>query len=221
MRNIIFSVYLYCNISKVTKLGFMNSSDISKHACSRLFRSFLLLVLFLMFFDLSFGQQRGKEAPPLRERIFFGGSFGLQVGTFTSIEINPIVGVWLLPRLAVAAGPGYEYLKYQKMSTSIFSARGYMQFAVLRDIDKFIPLGLHTSIVLHAEDELLNLDADYWQTSVTRREDRFFVNSVLLGGGLSQQIGRKGSFNLLVLWVVTDSGYDLYNNPEIRIGFTF
>jgi len=180
----------------------------------------LTLAFLLVSFVSTYAQGRREEPPPLRERIFVGGSFGLQFGSYTSIEINPVVGIWLLPRLAVAAGPGYEYMKYQNVSTSIYSARGYLQFALLRDIDKFIPLGIHSSIVFHAEDELLNLDADYWG-SIARNEDRFFVNSVLIGGGISQQLGRKGSFNILVLWVITDSGYDLYNNPEIRIGFTF
>jgi hypothetical protein len=181
--------------------------------------TFMFLFILLSVVEVE-GQRTREEPPPLRDRIFLGGSFGLQLGTYTSIEINPVIGYWLLPRLAVAIGPGYEYMKYQNISTSIYSARGYMELTLLRDIDKFIPLGVHSSIVLHAEDELLNLDTEDWQ-NITSRENRFNVNSLLVGGGLSQQIGRKGSFNILVLWVVTDSGYDLYNNPEIRIGFTF
>jgi hypothetical protein len=221
MINTIFYVYLQSKLIKVTKFRLMCFIRASYRRISLILRSILVLLVVFTSLDSVYGQRRREEPPPLRERIFFGGSFGLQLGTYTSIEINPVVGIWLLPRLAVAAGPGYEYMKYQNISTSIFSARGYLQFAVLKDIDKFIPLGVHSSIIFHAEDELLNLDSDYWQTNVTRREDRFFVNSLLVGGGLSQQIGRRGSFNILVLWVITDSGYDIYNNPEIRIGFTF
>jgi hypothetical protein len=221
MRNTIFYVYLQNNLFKVTKFRFMYFNDASYSRPLKILRFTPFLFLLLLSFETTMGQRAREEPPPLRERIFFGGSFGLQLGTYTSIEINPVIGIWLLPRLSVAAGPGYEYLKYQNLSTSIFSVRGYLQIAVLKDIDKFIPLGVHSSIVFHAEDELLNLDSEYWQTSVSKQENRFFVNSLLLGGGLSQQIGRKGSFNILVLWVVTDSGYDIYNNPEIRIGFTF
>jgi hypothetical protein len=220
MRNIIFCVYLQSNAFKVTKFRYMYFNIDSYRYSSKMLRISLIVLLLISFVDFAAGQKRREEPPPLKDRIFFGGSFSLQLGTYTSIEINPVVGIWLLPRLAVAAGPGYEYLKYQNVSTSIYSVRGYMQFAVLKDIDKFIPLGVHSSIVFHAEDELLNLDAVDWG-NVHSRETRFYVNSLLVGGGLSQQIGRKGSFNILVLWVVTDSGYDLYNNPEIRIGFTF
>jgi hypothetical protein len=167
-------------------------------------------------------QKRKEPPPPLRERIFFGGSFGLQFGTYTNIEINPIVGLWVFPNLAVAAGPGYQYFndKTYNVSTDIFSAKAYIQLVLLRDIDKFIPLGVHTSIILHGEDEMLNLETEYWK-SISLSHNRFWVNSLLAGGGLSQQIGKKGAFNILVLWVLTDSGYSLYSNPEIRIGFTF
>ncbi len=221
MRNINFYVYLQSNIFKVTKFRFMYFNFDSYRGSIKLLRISLAIIILMSVFDSVSGQRPREEPPPLRDRIFIGGSFGLQLGSYTSIEINPVIGIWLLPRLSVAAGPGYEYIKYQNISTSIYSVRGYLQFAVLKDIDKFIPLGLHSSIVFHAEDELLNLDSEYWQSNIISREDRFFVNSLLLGGGLSQQIGRKGSFNILVLWAVTDSGYDIYNNPEIRIGFTF
>lgn len=221
MINTIFYVYLQSNTFKVTNFMFMYFKIDSYRCPLKLLRIFLVMFLLIASVESVAGQKRREEPPPLRDRIFFGGSFGLQLGTYTSIEINPVIGVWLLPRLSVAAGPGYEYIKYQNYSTSIYSLRAYMQFAVLKDIDKIIPLGVHSSIIFHAEDELLNLDSEHWQTNVTNREDRFFVNSLLIGGGLSQQIGKKGSFNILVLWVVTDSGYDIYNNPEFRIGFTF
>jgi hypothetical protein len=220
MIKTIFYVYLQSNLFKVTKFRFMVLLSVLYLRSYKILRTPIILCLFLFPLSVSYGQSRREEPPPLRERIFVGGNFGLQFGTYTSIKIDPVVGIWLTPRLAVAAGPGYEYVKYQNISTSIYSARGYLQFAVLKDIDKFIPLGVHSSIVFHAEDEILNLDSNYWG-NVAKGEDRFYVNSLLIGGGLSQQIGRKGSFSILVLWVVTDSGYDIYNNPEIRIGFTF
>ncbi len=49
--------------------------------------------------------------------------------------------------------------------------------------------------------------------------ERVNVNTVLGGVGISQQIGRRSAVNLMFLWVLDDSGYNLYNNPEIRISF--
>lgn len=196
-----------------------------KRAQTELIQILKLLILSIVLLSSSislFGQRKKDAPPPLRERIFFGGSFGLQFGNYTNIEINPVVGLWVLPNVAIAAGPGYQYFSdsYYDMSTSLFSLKAYGQVVLLRDLDKFIPLGVHTGIVFHIEDELLNLDTEYWK-NVTARPERFWLNSVLVGGGLSQQIGRKGSFNILILWVLNDSGYQIYDNPEIRIGFTF
>jgi hypothetical protein len=179
------------------------------------------LILISSNYEL-YGQKARETAPPLRERIFFGGSFGLQFGSYTNIEINPVIGLWVLPKVALAVGPGYQYFSdnYYNLSTSVFSFKTYGQFVLLRDLNDFIPVGIHTGIVLHLEDELLNLESEYWQ-NVTNGSDRFWLNSLLIGGGLSQPLGKKGAFTILILWVLNDSGYQIYDNPEIRIGFTF
>jgi hypothetical protein len=184
-----------------------------------------LIIILIMLLSLNcqlLGQKVRETPPPLRERLFFGGSFGLQFGSYTNIEINPIIGLWVLPKVALAVGPGYQYFSdnYYNISTSVFSFKTYGEFVLFRDLNDFIPVGIHMGIVFHLEDELLNLESEYWQ-NVTTGPDRFWLNSLLLGGGLSQPLGKKGAFTILVLWVLNDSGYQIYDNPEIRIGFTF
>ena len=166
------------------------------------------------------GQNVRPEVPPLRERMFFGGSFGLQFGTLTNIQVSPIVGLWLLPRLAVAAGPNFTYYKYYDDKTTMWGGKGYTQFVLLRDLNNVIPVGIHTGIFIHLEDELLNLESVYWRNP-PYASDRFTVNTLLLGGGLSQQLGRRSSMNIMVLWALQDSGYAIYDNPEIRLSFNF
>jgi len=185
-----------------------------------------LLIFFamtLLFFTAS-GQKVKKEAPPLRERIFFGGNFGLQLGTITNINLSPIVGLWVLPRLAVAAGPYYTFYKDPQGRTDIYGGKAYIQFVVFQDLNKFIPLGSNTGLFLHLEDECLSLNSGYWKNVVTP-PDRFVINTLLGGVGLSQQIGKKASLNIMVLWSLLETdpemGSRIYSNPEIRIGFTF
>jgi len=181
----------------------------------------ILLILFALNTDL-YSQRKKETPPPLRERMFFGGSFGLQFGSYTNIEINPIIGLWVLPKVALAVGPGYQYFSdnYYNLSTSIFSFKTYGEVALIRDLNNVFPVGIHMGIVLHIEDELLNLESEYWQ-NVTTGPERFWLNSLLVGGGISQPLGRKGAMTILILWVLNDSGYMIYDNPEIRIGFTF
>jgi hypothetical protein len=178
-----------------------------------------LVILFFSFSILS-GQESDKEIPALKDRLFYGGHVALQFGTITNIEIAPIIGLWVLPKLAIAAGPSYIYYKDMYGANDIWGGRTYAQYVIIRDVDKFIPLGVHTSLCLHLEDEMLSLDSRLKDSnSVSGR--RFMVNTVLGGLAISQQIGRRSAINLMILWTLNDPGYQVYSNPEIRIGFAF
>jgi len=186
-------------------------------------------VLILLCYAYSFNeyiviaQEKKNDRPPFKERLFWGGSFSLQLGTLTDIQIAPVTGFWILPRLAIAAGPNYRFYKFMGEQTDIYGFQSYLQLIFLKDIDKFIPIGSHTSIILQVEDELLSLESAFWKraTYTAGESKRFYVNTPLAGVGLSQQIGRRAYINFVVLWALADSGYALYNNPEIRISFIF
>ncbi len=162
-----------------------------------------------------------EESPPFKERLFFGGNFGLQFGTITDIQVSPVIGLWVLPRIAIAVGPDYRYIKDRYDRTSIYGGKAYLQFVVIQDLNSFIPMGVHTGIFLHIEDELLSLKSSFWKFPLPYTSDRFYVNTVLAGGGISQQIGRRSSLNFMVLWALNDSGYNIYSKPELRISFSF
>jgi hypothetical protein len=83
-----------------------------------------------------------------------------------------------------------------------------------------VPLGSHTGIFLHIEDELLSLKTSFWKYP-PYTSDRFYVNTVLAGAGISQQLGKRASLNFMVLWPLNDSDYEIYNKPELRVSFTF
>ena len=182
--------------------------------------SCLLLILLFVSFSVIYGQETRKDTPPLKERLFYGGSFGLQFGTITDIEFSPIIGIWVLPRVAVAAGPDFRYFKDPWDHTTIYGGKSYIEFIFLQDLDNIIPLGLHLGMFLHVEDEALSLASSFFKTAPFDSE-RFMVNTILAGGGIRQQIGQRSSLNLTFLWALNDSGYDIYGNPEIRVSFIF
>jgi hypothetical protein len=188
---------------------------------ARLCKKITILTSYFLFISISVisGQNQRQEIPPLRERIFFGGSFGLQFGTYTNINVTPMVGLWVRPRIAIAAGPNFTYYKDPYYKTTMYGGNAYVQFVPVRDINNAIPIGLHMGIFLHLEDELLSLESAVWDPQ--NPNTRFSVNTLLGGFGISQQLGVRSSVNLMFLWTLTDSGYTLYNNPEIRISFSF
>jgi len=188
---------------------------------ARCYKKIIIVTNFLLFATLSiiYGQNRKEEIPPLRERMFFGGSLGLQFGTYTNIHVTPLVGLWVRPRIAIAAGPNFTYYKDPYYETTMYGGNAYVQFVAVKDINNAIPIGLHMGIFLHLEDELLSLESSVWDPQ--NPGERFNVNTLLGGFGISQQLGRRSALNLMFLWTLTDSGYSLYSNPEIRISFSF
>jgi hypothetical protein len=180
-----------------------------------------ILTICILFATISVtsGQKVKEQTPPLRERIFFGGNLGLQFGTYTNIHVTPLVGLWVMPRIAVAAGPNFTYYKDPYYETTMYGGNAYVEFVPVRDINNALQIGLHMGIFLHLEDELLSLESAVWDPQNTSK--RFSVNTLLGGFGISQQLGTRSSINLMFLWTLTNSGYALYNNPEIRLSFSF
>lgn len=181
-----------------------------------------IISILLLFHSLvSSGQITKSEAPPFRERLFFGGNFGLQFGSLTDIEISPVVGYWVLPRIAVAVGPDYRYYSFYKNRTHIYGGKGYMELTLLRNINSVIPIGANTDIIAHIEDQYLSLESEFFKDP-PHDSKRFYVNTVLAGGGLSQQIGKRSALNIIVLWALDPSEeFNLYSNPEFRLSFIF
>jgi hypothetical protein len=195
-------------------------------------RSIVLIILFVFSTFSMISAQNAKEdqfpfdqkdnngTPSFKERLFYGGNLGLQFGTITDIQVSPVIGYWLLPRVAVAIGPTYRYYKDPSAETAIWGAKAYVQLAVIQDLSSVIPMGSHTGIFLHAEDELLSLNSYFWKWPNPFTTERFYLNTVLVGGGISQHLGRRSALNFMVLWPL-DNPYNLYSNPEIRISFIY
>lgn len=193
-------------------------------------RTFLMICLFafISFSTISaqnardeqypYDQKAKDEAPPLRERMFFGGYFGLQFGTITDIQVAPVIGLWVLPRVAIAVGPSYQYYKDPYYTSNIYGVKSYAEFVVIQNIKKYVTMGSNTGIFLHAEDDLLNMESSLLFGS--NLSGRSTVNTFLAGAGISQQLGGRSSVNFIVLWALYDK-YAIYSNPEIRISFNF
>jgi hypothetical protein len=184
------------------------------------FRRLLLIALFaivLINITLSTvsGQKSRNETPPLKERLFYGGSLGLQFGTYTDIDVSPVIGLWVLPRLNVAVGPKYRYQKYYDERANMYGGRAYSQFFFIRDLNNLIPMGVHLGLFLHAEDEFFR----FYYTDGTDSEE-LFSNTPLIGAGISEPLGRRASLNLMFLWALDDPN-DFYDDPEIRFSIIF
>lgn len=186
----------------------------------------ILILIFSSLFLINITTAQNRDKPPLSERMFFGGNFWMQFGNVTNIEVSPLVGLQVLPRLSVGTGIKYRYYKvkgdpYRPDGSHIYGFNVFTRYHVIQSFADFIP-GLDMGIFAHVEYEGLSLDNYYdinW--SVDTPAGRFWLNSVLIGGGISQRMGQRGSINFTILFNLNESANSLEGNPIIRIGFNF
>ena len=152
-----------------------------------------------------------KPEIPLKDRIFFGGSFGLGFGTYTYINISPLIGYKLSPRFSVAGGIIYQYTndKYYDYSYNTYGARA-MGIAKI-----------YGPIFAQLEYEYLN----YQAYNIYGEEYRNNYNSVFGGGGIAQPISNNVYFTAVVLYNFTYNENSYYSQPYgspwvFRVGIT-
>ncbi len=194
----------------------------------RIIQKYLIAgLLVLLVAPNSLAQKKKEEPPPFKERIFFGGNFGLTFGNTTSIIISPIAGYRVSPRLSAGIGLRYEYLKsnypgYVPYDTHIFGGSIFSRFMIIHNISEVLGLGaMNSGIFLQGEYEMLSLESQYFDLINPTPGERFYLHSILVGGGIYQPIGNRSAFLLSVLWNLNESYNSIYANPIIRIGFNF
>ena len=195
-------------------------------------RGLCVLALCTMFFFSASAQNEHS----LRDRIFFGGGFGLMIGSRTNIELSPHIGYYITPRWAAGIGVIYEYYNHrdhfffgfdpitgrpitERFETHTWGGRLFTNYVIVNDVSDWIPLGFNFRIFAHAEYEALIYENRFFNNLATGRE---LQNSFLVGGGLRFPMGKRSSMNLTVLWNLNSNLNDVYGNgPILRFGFNF
>lgn len=161
----------------------------------------------------------GEKEKRNEKRWFFGGNFWLSFGSYTYIDVEPLVGYRVIPRLAIAAGPVYTYAKSTEpiyrgyYGYNTYGGRTITRFTLIDNLGEYIPIG-NLGIVAEAQYDVLStylLDSDI----------HYLSNNLLLGGAIKQSLGGSGSVYISVLWDVTQNYNSPYENPIISIGFGF
>ncbi len=152
-----------------------------------------------------------EEEKSLMDRLYYGGSFGLQFGSYTNISLLPILGYKVTEKFSVGPGFVYHFIRTGGQTFQNFGGRVFAQHEVLG--------GLLNSgtILVHAEYETLSYE-NYWRTqNGTYELSRRSVSTPLAGLGYRQSAGRA-SFDMLLLYNFNDLDSP-YSNPVIRAGF--
>ncbi len=162
-------------------------------------------------------QKKPKQRRDMQDRVYFGGTLGLQFGYATSILVEPMVGFKMTEKLSTGVGLGLRYGSYRDPD---FTFTNYLGRFFARYI--IIP-----KIYAHAEYVMESYDSSWgdinWSNAEFNRGSRTTVPYLFVGGGLRQPSG-NGSLVIQVLFNVLQNDKNsqvMYpaGTPYITIGY--
>ena len=179
-----------------------------------------LFIIALVFCSLYLQAQREYD-PEVEnrfiDRVYFGGNFSFQFGDFTVIDISPLAGYMITPRLSVGPGITYQYLKGEALD--LFTGRVYDYDTNIFGYRFFGRYNITRNFFAYTEYESLKLDFPNDRGNELVRD---WVPGFFIGGGVFQPVGGRAGLGLTVLLnLLHDDIRSPYNSEFIiRAGVT-
>ncbi len=162
-----------------------------------------------------------------KKGFFTGGSFGLQFGTITLIDVQPIFGYKFNEHLAAGIGGTYKHYRYQDyyyisgdyydLKSKIYGGSIFSRYYLSSENVEFL-----NNLFIQAEYELVQFHYKSYYIdnfNVKSANKTKNIGSILTGLGYRQLIGRNAYMNIMVLWNLNETVYSPYSNPVIEAGF--
>ena len=174
----------------------------------------IVFFLAFSFLKLSVSAQTKQEKPnsPFWSKVYLGGNVGAQFGNVTMVNLSPIVGYRITPKISAGFGVTYQYysIRTYNYSTHIYGGRIFARYQPL------------SFLFLHAEAEALNWNCprqEPWGFTT----ERLWSPGLLAGGGLTQSLGQGGSsIYIMALYNFLYNSCSPYGSPFVfRIGANF
>jgi hypothetical protein len=173
-----------------------------------------VFLLIIALPSLGLAQREITEDTPhtLKDRVYFGGGFGLNSGTdpygntYFFYSISPIIGYMIKPNLSAGTGINWQQTSYDRPSVTL------TQYGV----SPFIRYNFD-QLFAHAEYNYISTP-----TFLNSNERRSF-SRMLLGVGYSQPLGGRGAINAMALYDVLYNQNDrAFASPWVfRVFFSF
>jgi hypothetical protein len=158
-----------------------------------------------------------------KERIFFGGNFGLGLGNIvSSVALEPLVGVMIGPTTSLGVQGSYTYINWRRFNVDdhVLGYRGFIRQNIPFDFPALLGGG---NFILQGEVERMKVQYPAVDANNNIVQTRGWVPGTLLGPGVFYPNQRRGGFHFLVLY---NFGHDRIRSPYgsevvIRVGFIF
>lgn len=175
------------------------------------------IVILILFSFKTMAQRRVEnnekfESSSIERPFFTGGNLGLQFGTYTAIDVSPILGYRFTENIAAGIGATYQYYRNGRYTpantTNIYGGRVFVRYYFLE------------KLFLHGEAELINFKKIELVPGIgTLQNERIWENNLFLGVGYRQLMGEFTSMHISILYNFNQGPYSPFSNPQIRIGF--
>ena len=154
-----------------------------------------------------------KDESARKVKFLVGGFGGVAIGSATSVEVSPHVGIYPVKWLALGVGGSYIYLNYKlytfgdRLGAHIFGGRFFVEGYAWK------------SLVIHASYEYLTYEKMFFDnlTNATYSK-RVGTHAVLVGIGYKNQLTERVSIYSHVLFNLNNDEYSLYAIPIFRVG---
>lgn len=145
--------------------------------------------------------------------LSIGGSFGLQFGDITFVELEPLLSYHFNQSLMIGVGPIYQYESADAQAYGGFSYTSSLYGGRL-DVLFFLP-DEYSRIFIMGECDVINLPE---ANPFTYQLSRGNLTLPMLGIGYKEPISDKSFFCAYILWDLSNSIYNPFANPIINVG---
>jgi hypothetical protein len=143
--------------------------------------------------------QQQQSPTSIMDKIRLGGSFGLSFGSITNINISPMIGLQLTPKLTTGVGLIYQYYKSTipnyNYQDNMYGARAFGMYDII------------SGVSAHVEYE--SISRKYLDLAGNSKPTQ--LNSFLVGGTYSQPTGGR-----LIRAVNITALYNLNYNNQVN-----
>lgn len=168
-------------------------------------RLFTLFVSIVFISSISFAQAREEEPDNIdglsfKDRLYTGGNLGLSFGTFTFVDVSPILGYRITKDFSAGIGAKYIYSAFNGTPRTSVSMYGGSLFSRYLFLENFLA---------HTEFEMINMPLQQPFTGEVKRE---WIPIGLVGGGYRQGFGNS-YFQIMLLYDLIGDERNPYVSP--------
>lgn len=178
----------------------------------------LSLIALLLFGTLLLHAQ--DEEAPKQNKFFAGGNFGLSLGRYTLINLNPQVGYRFNRFLGAGLGLNLVYASQKEKDAYGNNYRKVVQgITGLNSFVRIYPIQQFMIQVQPEANYIFGKQIFYQPVKETYKLDAEIVPSLLVGGGLVTPTARGAMLFTLMYDVLQNPDSPYGNRPIVNVGF--